>query len=204
MDASSLDALANASVFGEVGNQGAALVATTTKPPWHCPSCTCIVGIQPPSGKGLKHNLSCTCNVCMSVRRRYETLMMRKKQREEAEASKKIASVSRDDLEGCKSISRSSSIWTSKPNSEDEGQKTLSSSTSKRTCIDRCPCSSRVPHPHLGDEARTISLARSPSCANPLASRANPEVAGDEEDADEEDAGASPPTRPPQVCLLPL
>ena len=110
MDASSLDALASAAVFGEVGNQGAASVATTTKHPRHRPGCTCIVCIQPPSGKGPKHNPSCTCNVCMTVRRRFKTLMMRKKQRqserEEAEASKKIAWVTRDDPEGS-NLSRS-------------------------------------------------------------------------------------------------
>ncbi|KAL6657361.1 hypothetical protein ACP70R_005141 [Stipagrostis hirtigluma subsp. patula] len=110
MDASSLDALATAAVFGEVGNQGTASVATTTKHPRHRPGCTCIVCIQPPSGKGPKHNPSCTCNVCMTVRRRFKTLMMRKKQkqseREEAEASKKITWASRDEAEGS-SLSRS-------------------------------------------------------------------------------------------------
>uniref|UniRef100_A0A453AP28 CW-type domain-containing protein n=1 Tax=Aegilops tauschii subsp. strangulata TaxID=200361 RepID=A0A453AP28_AEGTS len=110
MDASSLDALATAAVFGEVGNQGAASVATTTKHPRHRPGCTCIVCIQPPSGKGPKHNPACTCNVCMTVRRRFKTLMMRKKQRqserEEAEASKRIAWVGRDEPEGS-NLSRS-------------------------------------------------------------------------------------------------
>ncbi|CAN6200284.1 unnamed protein product [Urochloa humidicola] len=104
MDASSLDALASAAVFGDVGNQGTASVATTTKHPRHRPGCTCIVCIQPPSGKGPKHNPACTCNVCMTVRRRFKTLMMRKKQRqserEEAEASKKMAWVNRDEPEG--------------------------------------------------------------------------------------------------------
>ncbi|XP_006658132.1 B3 domain-containing protein Os07g0679700 [Oryza brachyantha] len=110
MDAASLDALATAAVFGEVGNQGVPSVATTTKHPRHRPGCTCIVCIQPPSGKGPKHNPACTCNVCMTVRRRFKTLMMRKKQRqserEEAEASKKIAWMSRDEPEGS-SLSRS-------------------------------------------------------------------------------------------------
>ncbi|KAL6896870.1 hypothetical protein ACP4OV_007442 [Aristida adscensionis] len=110
MDASSLDALATAAVFGEVGNQGSPSVATTTKHPRHRPGCTCIVCIQPPSGKGPKHNPSCTCNVCMTVRRRFKTLMMRKKQRqserEEAEASKKIPWISRDEPEGS-NLSRS-------------------------------------------------------------------------------------------------
>ncbi|KAG2647567.1 hypothetical protein PVAP13_2KG587300 [Panicum virgatum] len=110
MDASNLDALATAAVFGDVGNQGTASVATTTKHPRHRPGCTCIVCIQPPSGKGPKHNPSCTCNVCMTVRRRFKTLMMRKKQRqserEEAEASKKVAWMNRDEPEGS-NLSRS-------------------------------------------------------------------------------------------------
>jgi hypothetical protein len=110
MDGSGLDALATAAVYGEVGNQGTASVATTTKHPRHRPGCTCIVCIQPPSGKGPKHNPSCTCNVCMTVKRRFKTLMMRKKQRqserEEAEASKKIQWASREEPEGS-SLSRS-------------------------------------------------------------------------------------------------
>ncbi|KAJ9543078.1 hypothetical protein OSB04_022785 [Centaurea solstitialis] len=56
-------------------------VATTTKHPRHRPGCSCIVCIQPPSGKG-KHNPTCTCNVCMTVKRRFKTLMLRKKQRQ--------------------------------------------------------------------------------------------------------------------------
>jgi hypothetical protein len=110
MDAVSLDAFATAAVYGDVGNQGSPSVATTTKHPRHRPGCTCIVCIQPPSGKGPKHNPACTCNVCMTVRRRFKTLMMRKKQRqserEEAEASKKIAWMNRDEPEGS-SLSRS-------------------------------------------------------------------------------------------------
>uniref|UniRef100_A0A0D9X2Y7 TF-B3 domain-containing protein n=1 Tax=Leersia perrieri TaxID=77586 RepID=A0A0D9X2Y7_9ORYZ len=110
MDAASFDALTTAAVFGEVGNQGSPSVATTTKHPRHRPGCTCIVCIQPPSGKGPKHNPACTCNVCMTVRRRFKTLMMRKKQRqserEEAETSKKVAWMNRDEPEGS-SLSRS-------------------------------------------------------------------------------------------------
>jgi len=122
MDASSLDALATAAVFGEVGNQGTASVATTTKHPRHRPGCTCIVCIQPPSGKGPKHNPSCTCNVCMTVRRRFKTLMMRKKQRqserEEAEASKKITWVNREEPEGS-NLSRSpQTLDTTRDNSD--------------------------------------------------------------------------------------
>ncbi|WOH10895.1 hypothetical protein DCAR_0830372 [Daucus carota subsp. sativus] len=56
-------------------------VATTTRHPRHRPGCSCIVCIQPPSGKG-KHNPTCTCNVCMTVKRRFKTLMLRKKKRQ--------------------------------------------------------------------------------------------------------------------------
>ncbi|KAL3615795.1 hypothetical protein CASFOL_040089 [Castilleja foliolosa] len=64
-----------------LSEQGASSVATTTKHPRHRPGCSCIVCIQPPSGKG-KHKPTCTCNVCMTVKRRFKTLMMRKKKRQ--------------------------------------------------------------------------------------------------------------------------
>ncbi|KHN30598.1 B3 domain-containing transcription repressor VAL1 [Glycine soja] len=48
----------------------------TTKHPRHCSGCTCILCIQPPSGKG-RHKPTCT-----TVRRQFKTLMKRKKQRE--------------------------------------------------------------------------------------------------------------------------
>ncbi|CAI0423797.1 unnamed protein product [Linum tenue] len=73
-ESSGLDALANAAILGDIG-------ATTTKHPRHRPGCSCIVCIQPPSGKG-KHKPTCTCNVCMTVKRRFKTLMMRKKKRQ--------------------------------------------------------------------------------------------------------------------------
>ncbi|KVI03255.1 B3 DNA binding domain-containing protein [Cynara cardunculus var. scolymus] len=63
--------------------------AITTKHPRHRPGCSCIVCIQPPSGKG-KHNPTCTCNVCMTVKRRFKTLMLRKKKRQ-SEHEAKIA-----------------------------------------------------------------------------------------------------------------
>lgn len=75
---SGLDALANAATLGdhEEPSSGA-----TTRHPRHRPGCTCIVCIQPPSGKG-KHKPSCVCNVCLTVKRRFKTLMMRKKKRQ--------------------------------------------------------------------------------------------------------------------------
>ncbi|KAK7855823.1 B3 domain-containing transcription repressor VAL2 isoform X2 [Quercus suber] len=81
-ESSGLDALANAAILGDsVGDPGTTSVATTTKHPRHRPGCSCIVCIQPPSGKG-KHKPTCTCNVCMTVKRRFKTLMMRKKKRQ--------------------------------------------------------------------------------------------------------------------------
>ncbi|XP_068341097.1 B3 domain-containing transcription repressor VAL2 isoform X3 [Pyrus communis] len=81
-EASGLDALANAAILGDsVANPEAASVATTTKHPRHRPGCSCIVCIQPPSGKG-KHKPTCTCNVCMTVKRRFKTMMINKKKRQ--------------------------------------------------------------------------------------------------------------------------
>ncbi|KAF9684858.1 hypothetical protein SADUNF_Sadunf04G0162200 [Salix dunnii] len=80
-ESSGLDALANAAILGDVGEQSTTAVATTTRHPRHRPGCSCIVCIQPPSGKG-KHKPTCTCNVCMTVKRRFKTLMMRKKKRQ--------------------------------------------------------------------------------------------------------------------------
>lgn len=92
---SGLDALATAAVLGDEE-------PSTTKHPRHRPGCTCIVCIQPPSGKG-KHKPTCTCNVCMTVRRRFKTLMMRKKKRQsdlEAEiAQRKNVSKEESDLD---------------------------------------------------------------------------------------------------------
>ncbi|KAJ6758252.1 B3 DOMAIN-CONTAINING TRANSCRIPTION REPRESSOR VAL1 [Salix koriyanagi] len=86
---SGLDALATVAVSGD--NLDDPSVGATTKHPRHRPGCTCIVCIQPPSGKG-KHKPTCTCNVCMTVKRRFKTLMLRKKKRQserEAEISQK-------------------------------------------------------------------------------------------------------------------
>ncbi|KAL7124682.1 hypothetical protein ABFS83_14G064700 [Erythranthe nasuta] len=99
---SGLDALANAAVLGgdNIGDMGGeysvgatAAAATTTRHPRHRPGCTCIVCIQPPSGKG-KHDPTCKCNVCLTVRRRFKTLMMRKKKRQsDREAELELALV---------------------------------------------------------------------------------------------------------------
>ncbi|XP_071718026.1 B3 domain-containing transcription repressor VAL1-like [Rutidosis leptorrhynchoides] len=52
----------------------------TTRHPRHRPGCSCIVCIQPPSGKG-KHKSDCICTVCSTVRRRFKTMMLTKKKR---------------------------------------------------------------------------------------------------------------------------
>ncbi|XP_027091324.1 B3 domain-containing transcription repressor VAL1 isoform X2 [Coffea arabica] len=79
---SGLDALATAAVLGDnMGDLTEMSVGATTKHPRHRPGCSCIVCIQPPSGKG-KHPTSCKCNVCLTVKRRFKTLMMRKKKRQ--------------------------------------------------------------------------------------------------------------------------
>ncbi|KAL5772538.1 hypothetical protein ACOSQ2_012462 [Xanthoceras sorbifolium] len=85
-----LDTLANLAILGE----GEALPSSsqaTTKHPRHRPGCSCIVCIQPPSGKGPKHKQTCQCNVCLTVKRRFQTLMLRreKKQSEKEETSRK-------------------------------------------------------------------------------------------------------------------
>ncbi|XP_050211286.1 B3 domain-containing transcription repressor VAL2 isoform X2 [Mercurialis annua] len=81
LESCGLDALANAAILGDEGDPGTTVVATTTRHPRHRPGCSCIVCIQPPSGKG-KHKPTCTCNVCMTVKRRFKTMMMRKKKRQ--------------------------------------------------------------------------------------------------------------------------
>ncbi|XP_057986325.1 B3 domain-containing protein Os07g0563300 isoform X2 [Hevea brasiliensis] len=86
-----LDTLANLAILGE--NEALPTSSqATTKHPRHRPGCSCIVCIQPPSGKGPKHKQTCTCNVCQTVKRRFKTLMMKreKKQSEkEAETTRK-------------------------------------------------------------------------------------------------------------------
>ncbi|KAG2308618.1 hypothetical protein Bca4012_082300 [Brassica carinata] len=87
---SGLDALASAAALGDTLGEEEAETATTTRHPRHRVGCSCIVCIQPPSGKG-RHKASCMCTVCSTVKRRFKTLMMRRKkkqlEREEIEAA---------------------------------------------------------------------------------------------------------------------
>ncbi|XP_048226738.1 B3 domain-containing transcription repressor VAL1 [Ricinus communis] len=118
---SGLDALASAAVLGDnIGDLGEPSVGATTKHPRHRPGCTCIVCIQPPSGKG-KHKPTCTCNVCMTVKRRFKTLMLRKKKRQserEAEISQKDDNDRKDEFA---MIGRLSHAVLNLNNSENEG-----------------------------------------------------------------------------------
>ncbi|XP_073291630.1 B3 domain-containing transcription repressor VAL1-like isoform X2 [Primulina huaijiensis] len=75
---SGLDALATIAVLGDIGESS---TGATTRHPRHRPGCSCIVCIQPPSGKG-KHEPACKCNVCSTLKRRFKTIMMRKKKRQ--------------------------------------------------------------------------------------------------------------------------
>ncbi|XP_070006779.1 B3 domain-containing transcription repressor VAL2-like isoform X5 [Nicotiana sylvestris] len=87
---SGLNALATVAVLGDnIGDLGEPLVGATTKHPRHRPGCTCIVCIQPPSGKG-KHQPTCKCNACLSAERRFKTLMLRKKKKQ-SEREAKVA-----------------------------------------------------------------------------------------------------------------
>ncbi|XP_075515382.1 B3 domain-containing transcription repressor VAL1-like isoform X2 [Primulina tabacum] len=87
---SGLDALATIAVLGDnIGDIGESSAGATTRHPRHRPGCSCIVCIQPPSGKG-KHEPACKCNVCSTIKRRFKTIIMRKKKRQserEAELS---------------------------------------------------------------------------------------------------------------------
>ncbi|XAR60820.1 hypothetical protein NMG60_11034339 [Bertholletia excelsa] len=92
---SGLDALATAAVLGDsISDSAEPLVGPTTKHPRHRPGCTCIVCIQPPSGKG-RHISTCICNVCLTMKRRCNTLMLRKKKRQ-SEREVEIAQVKED------------------------------------------------------------------------------------------------------------
>ncbi|XP_057850190.1 B3 domain-containing protein Os07g0563300 isoform X2 [Cryptomeria japonica] len=77
-DSSGLDASTNAATLGEKMTTSSS-INPTTKHPRHRLGCTCIVCIQPPSGTGPKHKSSCTCSVCITVKRRFKTLMTRRR-----------------------------------------------------------------------------------------------------------------------------
>ncbi|KAF6163275.1 hypothetical protein GIB67_025139 [Kingdonia uniflora] len=73
-----LENLADLAILGEGGAPSSS--QTTTKHPRHRHGCACIVCIQPPSGKS--HKDTCTCNACLTVKRRHQSLLLRLKQRQ--------------------------------------------------------------------------------------------------------------------------
>ena len=78
-----LDALANLAIEEESETIPASPSSqATTRHPRHRPGCTCIVCIQPPSGKGPKHKQTCACNVCLTVKRRFQTQMLRREKKQ--------------------------------------------------------------------------------------------------------------------------
>ncbi|KAJ7562575.1 hypothetical protein O6H91_03G075000 [Diphasiastrum complanatum] len=120
---SNLDTLADAAAFGVNSAASPPPPAPTTKHPRHRPGCTCIVCIQPPSGKGPKHKPNCVCNVCMTVKRRFKTLMMRRKKRQserEAETARKKRVWDKDEGEA-----NSTSKWVMYPNTFSEHSKSM-------------------------------------------------------------------------------
>lgn len=98
-----LDALADLAIQGE----GEGLVATSdsrTKHPRHRRGCTCIVCLQPPSGKGTKHRQSCDCVVCTSLKRRFRTLMERREKKQvekETESPSSSQNLQGQDVDAC-------------------------------------------------------------------------------------------------------
>lgn len=85
-----LDALAHLAVQEKAGSLPASS-QSTTKHPRHKVGCSCIVCIQPPSGKGPKHKQPCDCVVCKSVKRRHKTLMM-KREKKQTQSEKEVES----------------------------------------------------------------------------------------------------------------
>jgi ribosomal protein L40E len=101
--AAGLDTLAQAAA----ATTGPVSPMRTTKHPRHRPGCSCIVCIQPPSGKGPKHKATCTCNVCVTVKRRFKTMMQRRKKRQferESELARKKRGWARDDISDSASL----------------------------------------------------------------------------------------------------
>ncbi|CAI0407248.1 unnamed protein product [Linum tenue] len=88
-----LDTLANLAILGGEGGgeEASSSQAATTKHPRHRPGYTCIVCIQPPSGKGPKHEQSCMCTVCQTVKRRFRTLMMNRWEKRQQKEEKRVA-----------------------------------------------------------------------------------------------------------------
>ncbi|MCO5554145.1 hypothetical protein L7F22_007671 [Adiantum nelumboides] len=89
---SGLETLASVATTEENTSDSAVTsAAVTTKHPRHRLGCSCIVCIQPPSGQGPKHKPNCDCNVCLTVKRRFQTLMLRRKKLQSERAAENAA-----------------------------------------------------------------------------------------------------------------
>ncbi|XP_022848219.1 B3 domain-containing transcription repressor VAL2-like isoform X3 [Olea europaea var. sylvestris] len=75
-----LNALANLAIQGEEDLPASSL--SGLRHPRHKLGCTCIVCIQPPSGKGPRHAQTCDCVVCKSLKRRCKTLRDRREKKQ--------------------------------------------------------------------------------------------------------------------------
>lgn len=89
-----LDTLANLAILEE-GHPIATPGHVTTKHPRHKIGCSCIVCKQSPSGKGFKHKHTCECAVCLTVKRRFKTLMLRREKKQQ-ENNQESASEKKD------------------------------------------------------------------------------------------------------------
>lgn len=157
-----LETLATAAVLGDDENQATPSIAATTKHPRHRPGCTCIVCIQPPSGKGPKHKPTCTCNVCMTVKRRFKTLMMRKKERqseqEEAEANKKPVWTTKDDTEADNSSKSGLPLDMPSQNESDSGHDRITAEIGKKPIDLNCQ-PERAEDPQAGQPPRVSMMS---------------------------------------------
>ncbi|KAL5102229.1 hypothetical protein RYX36_006556 [Vicia faba] len=124
---SSLEALASAAILGDnlAGPGESSSAGATTKHPRHRPGCSCIVCIQPPSGQG-KHKPTCTCVPCETVKRRFNTYMMRRKKNKsessEAAAFQNDQMNSRDEADTSGGASGQDTSHSSDEGSLNEGQ----------------------------------------------------------------------------------
>ncbi|KAJ1422947.1 Zinc finger, CW-type [Sesbania bispinosa] len=139
---SGLDALASAAVLGEnLVDPVESSAGATTKHPRHRPGCSCIVCIQPPSGKG-RHKPTCTCNVCMTVKRRFKTLMLRKKKRQserEADAAAQNDHIHQKDESDTNGASRDDTSHLEKEGGQNRGQPEVGESTAGQIDLNSDP-----------------------------------------------------------------
>ncbi|KAJ8624573.1 hypothetical protein MRB53_033103 [Persea americana] len=96
------------------GLNAVAMTAVLCDDEKHQPGCTCIVCIRPPNGQspkheGPKHERSCMCNGCMTVRFRCQALKVHKKTQSEQEVESAIRKEhvwSKDDVDGGSALRR--------------------------------------------------------------------------------------------------